>query len=99
VDSYERLTILILDGLNQVLSRSDSFVSLDDRNLITAEIAARLRNAGVTAPPPAATARDLGPFAEIAAEPSCVHGVLAKTCSRCPGPALGSDGDTRDWTP
>jgi hypothetical protein len=38
-------------------------VSLDDRILITAEIAARLRKAGVTAPPRPRPARhrDLGP--------------------------------------
>jgi hypothetical protein len=79
VDSYERLTILIFDGLNKALAEVDSFVALDDRILITAEIAAQLRKAGVTAPPPPATARDLGP--------------------QTFGPAPGSDGDTRDWTP
>jgi hypothetical protein len=64
VDSYERLTILILDGLNQVLCRSDSFVSLDDRILITAEIADRLRKAGAILPhmpDMPGKARDLGP--------------------------------------
>jgi hypothetical protein len=57
-DSYERLTILIFDGLNKALAEVDSFVALDDRILITAEIAAQLRNAGVTLPTPAPAASD-----------------------------------------
>jgi hypothetical protein len=63
VDSYERLTILIFDGLNKALADFDTFVALDDRILITAEIAAQLRNAGVTAPAaaPASDARDWTP--------------------------------------
>jgi hypothetical protein len=57
VDSYERLTILIFDGLNKALADVDSFVALDDRILITAEIAAQLRKAGVTAPAAGTTGR------------------------------------------